>query len=76
MNIEVRERLLEYLLGAMEAEEVTLIEQTLAADGDARGELELLQMAIARLEPLCQQADAPDGLARRTCQRIRELHGT
>jgi hypothetical protein len=69
----MKEQLLGYLLGALEVEETVFVEQSLVGDAEAQGHLELLRLALAPLEPLRQEVNAPEGLASRTCQRVREV---
>ena len=66
-------KLIEYLLGALEVEEIAYIEKMLQADAEARRQLEVLRIGLVPMEGDRQHVDAPAGLAVRTCQRIREL---
>jgi len=69
----MQDKLVGYLLGALEIEEILFVEQALASDAEARHHLELLRLALAPLEPIRQEANVPEGLAQRTCLRIREV---
>jgi anti-sigma-K factor RskA len=68
--------LIGYLMGALEVEELRQVEQLLLAEAEARQQLEILRRSFAPLEADREQADAPRGLAIRTCQRIHELRIT
>jgi anti-sigma-K factor RskA len=70
----VQHDLIGYLLGCLGVEEITLVEQTIAADGAVRSQLELLRVALLPLESLRHDSCAcPDGLALRTCEKVRQL---
>jgi anti-sigma-K factor RskA len=69
----MQDKLLGYLLGALEAEEIAVVEKTIASQRELHGQLDQLRLVLAPLEPLRQEVDAPSGLAVRTCQRIREI---
>ena len=64
-------KLLGYLLGALDGEETAFVEQALRSDGETRRELEVWRLALLPLQSPPKQVDAPAGLARRTCQRVR-----
>ena len=68
----MQEKLLEYLIGVLEIEETTALEQALTGDAELQTDLELLRLALAPLASLRRDVDAPEGLAVRTCLRIRE----
>ncbi|MBI3468419.1 MAG: hypothetical protein HY000_35910 [Planctomycetes bacterium] len=67
----MRDKLVEYLLGSLEIEETVRVDQALRIDFEMRSQLEVLSLALAPLEALRKDVDAPDGLASRTCQRLR-----
>ena len=70
----MQDDLIGYLLGCLEVEEITLVEQTVAVDGDVRSQLELLRVALLPLKDLRDDGcSCPDGLALRTCEKIRQL---
>jgi anti-sigma-K factor RskA len=68
----MKEQLLGYLLGALEVEETLFVEQLLVSDAEAQSHLELLRLALAPLDPLRQEVNAPDGPPW-CCQRVREV---
>lgn len=70
----MQDKLIGYLLGALEVDETTHIEHVLRAESEARRQLEVLRMGLAPLEGDCKHVAAPSGLAARTCQRIRDVH--
>jgi hypothetical protein len=70
----MQDKLLGYLLGALEIDETLLVEQSLAQDAEARSQLEILRLALSPLETVRCDVEAPAGLAIRTCQCIREVH--
>jgi hypothetical protein len=61
------------VIGVLDGGEATAINEALAADVELQGQLYLLRLALAPLEPLRHDVDAPQGLAVRTCVRIREI---
>lgn len=68
----MHDKLIGYLLGALEAEETTYVEQILQVDTEACRQLKVWQISLAPLEPDRQHIEAPARLAVRTCQRIRQ----
>ncbi|MBI1902500.1 MAG: hypothetical protein HYS13_15475 [Planctomycetia bacterium] len=68
----MQDKLLGYLLGALEGEETAFVEQALTSDGETRRQLDVWRLALVPLQSLPRQVDAPAGLTRRTCQRIRD----
>lgn len=69
----MQDQLVGYLIGALQVEEMTLVEQTLSADAEVRQQLEILRLALAPLETAHDSGEPPQGLAQRTCLRLREL---
>ncbi|MBI3461514.1 MAG: hypothetical protein HY000_00415 [Planctomycetes bacterium] len=69
----MRDKLVEYLLGSLEIEETVRVDQALRIDFEIKSQLELLRLALAPLEAFRKEVDAPDGLASRTCQRLRDV---
>ncbi len=69
----MQDKLIGYLLGALEAEETTYVEQALQADEETRRQLEVLRSGMAPLEADRGHIDAPANLAIRTCQQIQEV---
>jgi hypothetical protein len=67
---QLREQLLGYLLGALEADEIRDIEKRLAESPQVREELERLKVALFPLESLRDVFEPRGDLAERTCQRI------
>jgi anti-sigma-K factor RskA len=70
----MHDKLIGYLLGALEAEETIDVEQVLRVDGEARRQLDVLRMSLAPLEADRKYVEAPRRLSIVTCQRIREAH--
>jgi anti-sigma-K factor RskA len=70
----MHDKLIGYLLDALEADEVQAIEQMLQTDAEARQQLEILRLGLAPLHGDSQDEAPPAGLAVRTCERIRGLH--
>ena len=69
----MHDNLLGYLLGALDSEETAHIEQTLISDEAISSRLALLRRALQPLECAPEPTDPPEGLAERTCQRIRDV---
>ena len=69
----MQDQLIGYLIGALEVQEMTLVEQTLSADAEARRQLEILRVALSPLATADDGCQPPPGLALRTCQRLREV---
>jgi len=63
--------LIGYLLGALDASEHLAIDQHLESSAEARLQLEILRRCLLPLEIAFEECAVPDGLARRTCLRIR-----
>jgi hypothetical protein len=61
------------LYGALEIADALFTEQSVASSESGLGQREVLREALQPLELLHQDAVEPDGLAFRTCLRIREL---
>lgn len=68
----MQDKLIGYLLGALEVEEASQVEQLLAADEELRRQLEVLRLGLAPLAGDREHVDAPAQLAMRTCQRVRD----
>jgi hypothetical protein len=66
----MRENLLGYLLGAVEPEERSAVEQNLAQDAQLRQELDLLRTSLAPLEGEPAHHEPPKGLAQRCCEFV------
>jgi anti-sigma-K factor RskA len=62
--------LLGYVLGALEADELERIGSLLDAEPRFRSRVELFRSGLAPLESDRGHLEAPDGLARRTCQVV------
>lgn len=69
----MEDKLVGYMIGALEIEEILLVEQALEADPAVVQQLEVLRLAIEPLQYAAEPVDPPVDLAARTCQRIREL---
>jgi hypothetical protein len=65
------DRLIGYICGALEVEEITLFEQ--CCDDQMRMQIEIVRLAFVPLDGDCEDCDPPDGLARRCCEKLREL---
>ena len=68
----MHDNLLGYLLGALDSEETAHVEQSLMSDEAIGCRLALLRRALQPLECAPEPTSPPEGLAERTCQRIRE----
>ena len=67
----MHDMLIGYLLKALDADELECVERMLEGDPNAN---QLLQALVCCLHPLqgdCEHENAPDGLAHRTCQKVR-----
>jgi hypothetical protein len=69
-------RLLGYLLNALEEEELRCVEVLLAADDEARRQLNLLRLALLPLGSDQRHDEPPQGLAARTCKLVRDTRRT
>ena len=69
----MQEKLVEYLLGALEVEEVSLVQQALQWDVEVSRQLDILRLGLAPLEGDRDHVEPPPGLAMRTCERIRAV---
>lgn len=69
----MQDKLIGYLLGALEVEETTCVEDVLQANTEARRQLEVLRIGLVPFDGDREDVDAPARLAIRTCQRIREV---
>jgi hypothetical protein len=66
----MRENLLDYLLGAVEPEERSAVEQNLAQDARLRDDLDLLRTSLAPLGGEPTHHEPPKGLAQRCCEFV------
>lgn len=69
----MQDKLLGYLLGCLDGEEIPVVEQACASDAELARQLEILRQALDPLKSMPQPLNPPDGLAVRTCQQIRAL---
>ena len=69
----MHDKLIGYLVGALDLDEITYVEHLLAVDAEARRQLEVLRIALVPLEGDRQHVEAPAELAMRTCQRIHQV---
>lgn len=69
----MQDKLLGYLLGALDSDETTHVEQTLVRDEAVGCRLAVLRRALLPLQCAPEPTSPPAGLAERTCQRIREV---
>jgi anti-sigma-K factor RskA len=69
----MQDKIIGYLLGALEVEETTYVEEVLKTDTEARRQLEVLRIGLVPFEGDREHVEAPARLAIRTCQRIREV---
>ena len=74
MVISMQDRLIDYLLNALDGDEVSRVEQLLRNDEQARQQLEQLRPCLDLLAADKSHVEAPTELVRRTCQEIRQLH--
>ena len=68
----MQEKLVGYMLRALEAEEIAFVHELIQYDLEVRRQLEILRRGLDPLEGDNDHVDAPPGLAVRTCQRIHE----
>src|SRR6516165_783362 len=66
----MRENLLGYLLNAVEPEERSAVERSLAQDARLRDELALLRTGLAPLDGERAHHEPPKGLAQRCCEFV------
>jgi anti-sigma-K factor RskA len=66
----MHEHLVGYVCGALEADEVQLVEQNLNGDEEFRRCLERVKLILAPLECDREDCSPPDGLAARVCQML------
>jgi hypothetical protein len=69
----MQDQLIGYLIGALQAHEMTLVEQTLCSDLSAQQQLECLRLALTPLAGASDGCELPPELALRTCRQLREL---
>lgn len=67
----MHDELVGYLCGALEVEEITLIERSLDGDEQLRSRLEIIRLAFLPLECDREECCPPDGLAKRFCEKLR-----
>ena len=72
----MQEKLLGYLLNALEEDEVRCVEALLAANEEARRQLEVLRHALTPLGGNITLEEPPHDLGRRTCRLLREMRRT
>jgi hypothetical protein len=70
MNNPIREHLIGYLVGAIEPEERSLVEQHLEHDESLRRELEVLRQSLHPLAADQTHHQSPAGLAQRCCEYV------
>ncbi len=63
-----------YVCGALEIDEIALVEKSLHADQELRRKCDLLRLALRPLDSDREDCCPPEGLAKRCCQRIREFY--
>lgn len=73
MNDLDREKLLGYLMNALEADEIARIERELLRQPRLRSELAELQEELSPLTYVYESVDPPKDLAKRTCKRVWDL---
>jgi len=66
----MREHLLGYLIGALDPDEVELVERRIKEDPTLEQDLEVLRVGLEPLAAGCREDDPPAGLAGRTCQFV------
>ena len=62
-----------YVLNALDGEERECIERILEGDANACRLLDALRHCLLPLQGDCENCEAPQGLAVRTCERIRVI---
>jgi hypothetical protein len=67
----MHDELIAYLLGALDGEEQSLVENYLAVEAEAHSKLKILRRGLEPLEADGGHLDPPEGLAIRTCQVVR-----
>lgn len=70
----MQDKLLDYLLGCLEAEDAALVEQARATDAEIARQLDVLRAALEPMNHLPDPPSPPSGLAVRTCQVVRASH--
>lgn len=63
--------LIGYVLGLLEAEEELTIGRLVETDAEVRTHIEILRHGLTVFEAAREHHNAPEGLALRTCQRLR-----
>ena len=72
MNNQIREQLIGYVLGALEASELRAVEQQIERDPQWRAELAEVQKALEPLVDTYQEFDPPPDLVQKTCQFVQQ----
>ena len=67
----MKDRLIGYLLDALDAEETIHVEQALEDDVEIRRQLDLLRISLEPIEGDRTSLRTPDLLAIRTCEHVR-----
>jgi anti-sigma-K factor RskA len=70
----MQDRLIDYLLNALDGDEASHVERLLRTDEEARRQLERLRPCLELLAADKSPVEAPTELVQRTCQQIRQLH--
>jgi anti-sigma-K factor RskA len=70
----MQDRLIDYLLNALDGDEASHVERLLRTDEEARRQLERLRPYLELLAADKSPVEAPTELVQRTCQQIRQLH--
>lgn len=73
MNDLDREKLLGYLMNALEADEIAQVERELLRQPQLRNELAELQEELSPLTYVYESIDPPKDLAKRTCKRVWDM---
>ena len=68
----VPERIVGYLLAALDAEETARVAGHLRTEGQAKKRLQLLSQSLEPLERAPGLISPPDGIPRRTCTKLRQ----
>ena len=69
----MQDRLLAYLLGGLDADEINEVEVTLERDAVAAELIEQMRAAVLLLQFDKELFEAPTGLAQRTSRRLRQI---
>jgi hypothetical protein len=75
VNEQIREQLIGYVLGSLDAQEQSFVERQLGADPAWRRELEIVQKTLEPLAEAYHEYEPPNELAERACRFVAEESG-